>query len=208
MTNLTDILPWIGYAASIIIAISMTMSSIVRFRWVNIVGAITFSIYGFLLGAIPVGILNGLIVLVDIYYLQKIYSKKEVFDTLEISSESDYLVKFLKFHNDRIQKICPGFAYNPDMNTVSFFILRNASVAGLFLAHRDEKNVLVVGLDYVLPEYKDFKNGKYVYFNLKDSFINMGYTRVKAKANDLQYMKYLKKLGFNEGNDGFFSKEL
>ena len=208
MTNLNDILPWIGYAASIIIAISMTMSSIVRFRWVNIVGAITFSIYGFLLGAIPVGILNGLIVLVDIYYLQKIYSKKEVFDTLEISSESDYLVKFLKFHNDRIQKICPGFAYNPDMNTVSFFILRNASVAGLFLAHRDEKNVLVVGLDYVLPEYKDFKNGKYVYFNLKDSFINMGYTRVKAKANDLQYMKYLKKLGFNEGNDGFFSKEL
>ena len=194
MTNLTDILPWIGYAASVIIAVSMTMSSIVRFRWVNIVGAITFSIYGFLLGAIPVGILNGLIVLVDIYYLQKIYSKKEVFDTLEINSESDFLVKFLKFHNDRIQKICPGFAYNPDMNTVSFFILRNASVAGLFLAHRDEKNVLVVGLDYVLPEYKDFKNGKYVYFNLKDSFINMGYTRVKAKANDLQYMKYLKKL--------------
>jgi len=208
MTNLTDILPWIGYAASVIIAVSMTMSSIVRFRWVNIVGAITFSIYGFLLGAIPVGILNGLIVLVDIYYLQKIYSKKEVFDTLEINSESDFLVKFLKFHNDRIQKICPGFAYNPDMNTVSFFILRNASVAGLFLAHRDEKNVLVVGLDYVLPEYKDFKNGKYVYFNLKDSFINMGYTRVKAKANDLQYMKYLKKLGFNEEKDGFYSKEL
>ena len=208
MTNLTDILPWIGYAASVIIAVSMTMSSIVRFRWVNIVGATTFSIYGFLLGAIPVGILNGLIVLVDIYYLQKIYSKKEVFDTLEINSESDFLVKFLKFHNDRIQKICPGFAYNPDMNTVSFFILRNASVAGLFLAHRDEKNVLVVGLDYVLPEYKDFKNGKYVYFNLKDSFINMGYTRVKAKANDLQYMKYLKKLGFNEEKDGFYSKEL
>ena len=208
MTNLSDILPWIGYAASIIIAISMTMSSIVRFRWINIIGAITFSVYGFLLGAIPVGILNGLIVLVDIYYLQKIYSKKEIFDTLEINSENDYLVKFLKYHNERIQKICPGFAYDPDMNTVSFFILRNASVAGLFLAHRDAENDLIVGLDYVLPEYKDFKNGKYVYFNLKESFKKMGYTRVKAKANDLPYVKYLKKLGFNEEADGFYSKEL
>ena len=208
MTNYSEILPWVGYVASMIIALSMTMNSIVRFRWVNIIGAILFSGYGFLIGAIPVGILNSIIVMVDIYYLKKIYSKKEVFDTLEINSASDYLVKFLSFHNHRIQKICPGFAYNPDMNTVSFFILRNASVAGLFLAHRDDKNVLSVGLDYVLPEYKDFKNGKYVYYNLKDSFIEKGYTSVKAKANDLKYIKYLKMLGFKEGKDGFYTKNL
>lgn len=208
MTIQQDILPLIGYAASIIIALSMTMNSIVRFRWVNIVGALLFSTYGFLIGAIPVFILNGIIVLVDIYYLKKIYSKEEIFDTLEINSESDYLLKFLSYHNNRIQKICPGFAYNPDMNTVSFFILRNASVAGLFLAHRDDNNVLSVGLDYVLPEYKDFKNGKYVYFNLKDSFIEKGYTSVKAKANDLQYVKYLKKLGFKEESDSYYAKDL
>ncbi len=208
MTIQQDILPLIGYAASIIIALSMTMNSIVRFRWINIVGALLFSTYGFLIGAIPVFILNGIIVLVDIYYLKKIYSKEEIFDTLEINSESDYLIKFLNYHNNRIQKICPGFAYNPDMNTVSFFILRNASVAGLFLAHRDDKNILSVGLDYVLPEYKDFKNGKYVYFNLKDSFIEKGYTSVKAKANDLQYVKYLKKLGFNEDGDNYYVKNL
>ena len=208
MTIQQDILPLIGYAASIIIALSMTMNSIVRFRWVNIVGALLFSTYGFLIGAIPVFILNGIIVLVDIYYLKKIYSKEEIFDTLEINSESDYLLKFLSYHNNRIQKICPGFAYNPDMNTVSLFILRNASVAGLFLAHRDDNNVLSVGLDYVLPEYKDFKNGKYVYFNLKDSFIEKGYTSVKAKANDLQYVKYLKKLGFKEESDSYYAKDL
>ena len=66
---LTNILPWIGYTASVIIVLSMMMNSIVKFRWINLFGALLFSTYGFLIGAIPVGILNGIIVLVDIYYL-------------------------------------------------------------------------------------------------------------------------------------------
>ncbi len=94
------------------------------------------------------------------------------------------------------------------MNTVSFFILRNMSVAGLFLAHRANGTVLNVGLDYVLPEYKDFKNGKYVYFNLKNKFIEAGYTSVMAEGNNLNYFKYLRKLGFKEYGSGVFKKEL
>jgi hypothetical protein len=77
-----------------------------------------------------VGILNGIIVAVDCYYLVTIYSKQEKFEIIEINAESEYLVRFLTFHNHRIQKICPGFSYKPDMNTVSFFILRNVTVAG------------------------------------------------------------------------------
>ncbi len=64
-----NILEWIGYAASVIIALSMTMNSIVKFRWINLAGAITFSAYGFLIGALPVGFLNGFIVCVDIFFI-------------------------------------------------------------------------------------------------------------------------------------------
>jgi hypothetical protein len=204
----TDFLQWIGYAASVIIVLSMMMSSVIKFRWINLVGALLFSIYGFLIHAIPVGILNGIIVLVDIYYLAIIYSKKETFEILEINAESEYLKRFLNFHNDRIQKFLPDFAYNPDRITVSFFILRNMSVAGLFLAHRENETVLHVGLDYVLPEYKDFKNGKYVYNKLRNKFIDAGYTSVIAKGNNSNYFKYLRKLGFKEVSKGVFTKEL
>ena len=204
----TDFLQWIGYAASVIIVLSMMMSSVIKFRWINLVGALLFSIYGFLIHAIPVGILNGIIVLVDIYYLAIIYSKKETFEILEINAESEYLKRFLNFHNDRIQKFLPDFAYNPDRITVSFFILRNMSVAGLFLAHRENETVLHVGLDYVLPEYKDFKNGKYVYNKLRNKFIDAGYTSVVAKGNNSNYFKYLRKLGFKEVSKGVFTKEL
>lgn len=204
----TEILQWVGYAASAIIAVSLALTSIVKFRWLNMIGALIFSIYGFMIGAIPVGVLNGIITLVDIYYLIVIYGKKEIFETLEIRPENKYLIRFLEYHNNEIQKFFPGFEYKPDMNTVSFFILRNMSVAGLYLAHREDGNVLKVGLDYVIPEYRDFKNGKYVYLRLKKRFISMGFTSVVAEGRSEKYVKYLKKLGFREDINGMYVKDL
>ncbi|MGC4039873.1 MAG: hypothetical protein QM710_03515 [Flavobacterium sp.] len=202
------VLQWIGYLASLIIVLSMMMPSIIKFRWINLIGALLFSIYGFLIGAIPVGVLNGIIVLVDIYYLISIYSKKEVFEILEINAKSEYLARFLKFHNEKIQQYSPGFAYEPHANSVSFYILRNMSIAGLFLAERKNETELHVCLDYVLPEYKDFKNGKYVYFTLKSKFVEDGFTKVIAEGNNKNYFNYLKKLGFKETQAGVFEKEL
>jgi len=202
------VLQWIGYLASVIILLSMMMPSIIKFRWINLVGALLFSIYGFMIGAFPVGVLNGIIVLVDIYYLFTIYSKKEVFEILEINAKSEYLARFLKFHDSRIQSYSPGFAYEPDADSVSFYILRNMSIVGLFLAHRKNKTELHVDLDYVLPEYKDFKNGKYVYFTLRSKFVEDGFTKIVAEGNNKNYFNYLKKLGFREVNSGVFEKDL
>jgi hypothetical protein len=204
----TTLLQWIGYFASVIIAISMTMSSILKFRWINLIGAVTFSIYGFLIGAWPVGFLNAFIALVDIYYLNSIYSKKEVFEILEVRPDNKYLIRFLQFHEDDIEHFFPGFAYRPEMNTISFFVLRNMAVAGVFLAHRDQNHCLSVGLDFVLTEYRDFKNGKFIYLRLKDRFISEGYTKVIAEGKSEKYSKYLSKLGFVKNSEGRFEKFL
>ncbi len=169
----TIFIQYFGYCASIVIAISMTMSSIVKFRWINLVGASSFLAYGFMFSAWPVVALNIFIVSVDIYYLTKIYNKKELFDTLEIKSGNNYLIEFLKYHKTSINKIFPNFEYKPELNTVSFFVLRNMAVAGIFLGRVDSKNntVLNIGLDFVVPEYQDYKSGKYIYEGLKGWFI-------------------------------------
>jgi hypothetical protein len=203
-----NILEWIGYAASVIIAISLSMSSIVKFRWINLIGATTFSTYGFLIGALPVGALNGFIAIIDVYFLYTIYNKKEVFEILEIRADNKYIFRFLEFHGKEIQKYFPGFAYKPEMNTISFFILRNAAVAGLFLAHREDDNVLKVGLDYVVPEYRDFKNGKYIYLRLRRKFIDDGFDKVMTPGDSAKYVKYLKKIGFTEDKAGMYVKIL
>ncbi len=199
---------WIGYIASVIIAVSMTMSSILKFRWINLVGAVTFSTYGWLIGAWPVGILNAFIASVDIYYLVNIYSKKEIFEILEVRPENRYLIRFLEFYDKDIQKFFPGFSYKPELNTISFFTLRNMAVAGIFLAHRKEEDTLCVGLDYVLPEYRDFKNGRFIYGQLKSKFIVLGFKNAKAEVKSKKYSIYLKKLGFVEEKDGLYCKLL
>lgn len=205
----TDILSLFGYFASVIIAISMTMSSIVKFRWINMIGAFSFAIYGLLINAIPVTFLNGFIVAVDIYYLIKIYSKKEVFQILEISKDNKYLKEFLNFHKKDIEHFFPGFKYNPDMNTLSFFVLRNLNVAGAFLAHKEGDNTLMVGLDYVIPQYRDLKNGKFIYSHLKKYFVKEGIKKVSAIPLNKKHIKYLEKLGFvKEGTSGVYSKTL
>ena len=203
-----SLLQWIGYFASATIAVSMMMSSILKFRWINLVGAITFSTYGFLIGALPVGFLNAFIALVDIYYLYTIYSKKEVFEILEVRADNRYLLRFLQFHEKDIQHFFPGFTYQPELNTISFFVLRNMAVAGVFLAHRKENHRLSVGLDFVLPEYRDFKNGKYIYLRLRNRFINEGFTKVIAEGRSEKYSSYLSKLGFEKNQEGLFEKTL
>lgn len=60
---------WYGLAASVVIAYSLMLKDIVKLRCWNMLGAAMFSSYGMLIGAMPVTLLNGFIVLVNAYYL-------------------------------------------------------------------------------------------------------------------------------------------
>ena len=43
---------WLGYAASALVLISLSMSSIARLRWFNLAGASCFTVYGVLIDGI------------------------------------------------------------------------------------------------------------------------------------------------------------
>lgn len=202
------VLLWIGYIASATIAISMTMNSILKFRWINLAGASTFAVYGYLIDSSPLALLNTFIALVDIYYLLRIYSQKDTFEILEVRPENRYLARFLDFHDKDIQKFFPGFSYKPEMNTVSFFTLRNMAVAGVLLAHSEGDNTLKVGLDYVLAEYRDFKNGRFIYGHLSDKFCDAGFKKVVSAGRSKKYAAYLKKLGFAVNQEGLYEKKI
>ncbi|GAA4897032.1 YgjV family protein [Ferrimonas pelagia] len=68
---------WVGYAASLLVAISLMMSEIKKLRWWNLCGAALFVAYGLAISAYPVALVNGFIVLINIYYLHKIYSYEQ-----------------------------------------------------------------------------------------------------------------------------------
>lgn len=77
---------WLGISASVIILISFLMKNILWVRLVNIVGAIVFVIYGIIIGAVSVWLLNGMLVLVHLIYLGKYLfdkHKKEPFSKVQ-----------------------------------------------------------------------------------------------------------------------------
>jgi hypothetical protein len=73
----------IGYLASVLVAISLMMSSILKLRVINLLGAALFTLYGLLIGAYPVAVMNFFIVLIDLYYLRELIPSREQFTLFE-----------------------------------------------------------------------------------------------------------------------------
>lgn len=77
MDNAT-IWEWVGYLASVVVAISLMMSNIKKLRWWNLIGAALFVAYGVAIGAYPVALVNFFIMLIDTYYLVKLYREADL----------------------------------------------------------------------------------------------------------------------------------
>ncbi|SET09914.1 inner membrane protein [Natronincola peptidivorans] len=205
-----DLLEWLGYLASILVLISLLMSSIVKLRWINLLGSFLFATYGFLIGALPVGLVNSCIVFINIYYLTKVYtSKKDYFKILEIDADSKYLHYFQDFYKDEIHKYFSQSVFSLKKDHVGFYILRNLVPAGLFIASKYDEKTLKIELDFVIPEYRDFKIGQYVYEEQKEYFLQRGYQRFLSHSCNKEHTRYLEKMGFHqkeENNIKIFEK--
>jgi len=194
-------LEYLGYLASIVVLISLIMSSAKKLRLVNLFGSTIFSIYGFLIGALPVGIMNASIAIINIYYLYKMYNTKDYFRTLAIDKQSEYLKYFLKFYETDINKYFPTANIDVDNSDINFYILRNVMPAGFFVGNREKDDILRIDFDYVVPTYRDFKMGRYIFEDKKTIFLDKGFNSLITFTDNEKHEKYLKKMGFFRFSD-------
>jgi hypothetical protein len=186
----------VGYIASIVIAISVTNTNVLRLRLFNLAGAALFVIYGFLIKAWPVAGLNLYIVGVNCFFLYRIFKSKEYFKLLEVRPDSDYLLHFLEHHRDDIRKDTPRFSYQPGSGQVTLFVLRNTVPAGVFIAKHQKSGDLVVELDYATPDYRDLKVGEFLLKEQIAYFRDRGVKNIVSGAGSIRHAKYLKEMGF------------
>lgn len=207
----------IGYLASLIVAISLMMSSVLKLRLLNLAGSLVFSIYGFIIKSYPVGFLNLFICIVNIYYLFKMVKTEEYFSLIEVYSNSPFLKKFLEFYGKDIRKFFPKFyidtlIFKDDFNNFSdlkefkdqnygnirfFFILRDLVPAGLIIIEKKEK-FDYIHLDYVIQAYRDFKIANFLFIKNKNYFYKNGYLKLRTHASHNLHVSYLKKIGFKK----------
>ena len=141
----------IGYVASVLVAVSLMMRSILKLRVINLVGAVTFVVYGLLIEAYPVALVNFIIVLINLYYLYGISRTRERFTVLEVPPDAPYLRHVLRVHRGEIERVAPGFALpRADAAAVTTLLLRDEVPTGVFVAEREDEAEWRVGLDFVL----------------------------------------------------------
>ncbi len=197
-------LPLLGYAASVLIATSLLMRSIVRLRVINLAGAATFSLYGFLIGAYPVGILNLMTATINVVQLLRLQRRREIFRILEIRANAPYLHYFLDFQADDIRHFFPTFHYDPreaEGGRLAVLVLRDLVPAGVLLGTiRGDR--LDVELDYVVPQYRDLKVGRFLFRDEADFFRRLGIREILSPADTEAHAKYLRRVGFERMGDG------
>lgn len=197
----------IGYAASLLVAISLTMSSILRLRIINLAGAALFAVYGVLIGAVPVAAVNTFIVGVNLFYLYRIFGTKEYFRVLETSPGSEYLEYFLELNREDIALHMPEYMGGVRPGDIAFFILRGTVPAGLVVAQPAAGGTLDIRLDYVLPGYRDFKVGDFLYRRAA-FFREKGIERLRARASTHEHRRYLERMGFSLARDGSYERQV
>jgi hypothetical protein len=189
------IIGFVGVAAFIV---SMQLQSIFRARLLNLLSSFFIGTYGVLIHSFPILTMGLILAGINIYSVIKIKGKKESLKILEVQNQSEYLQEFIQFYRKDIFRYFPNFDFTVLQSDRVFFILRNMAVAGLVISRKQDEKYLQIVLDYVIPQYRDFKLGRFLYFDSKQYFRKFGFENLISTCYNSQHEEYLLKMGFSE----------
>ncbi|MCG3148306.1 MAG: hypothetical protein PCFJNLEI_01749 [Verrucomicrobiae bacterium] len=186
----------IGYVGSALIAVSMMMGNIWRLRWLNLIGGVVFTTYGVLLHSVPVALLNGFIVAINIYHLIQLTRQQDYFTLAELHPQSVFRDKFLEFYRADIERYYPGFAWEKLANPQSVFVLRNLMPVKLLAYEVQADGTVLIQMDYVIPSYRDLKNAGFVFSQLRETWLKQGGQTLVTRSVLKSHQRYLQAVGF------------
>lgn len=188
--------------ASILTAISLTVKSLYKMRWLNLFGCIGFTIYGVLIKAWPLAIVNGYIAIIDALGIIKLKnSDKSTFYFGELGDIGEkYFEQFYQFYEDDIRSFFPDVSYNDLELAKTYVLFRDMIPVGIFSIKQNDK-VAQVLMDYVVPKYRDGQFGFTMYVKKVYVFRDLGINKFEAFTRVQAHADYLKKMGFTVVKD-------
>jgi hypothetical protein len=193
-----------GYCASVVIAFSLTRSSIIKLRWYNLFGAVCFCIYGIIINAYPVAYLNGFIALTNMFFLRRLLINVENhFSILQVSRPSNYVDFFLEYHQQDIKRLFPRFMkVSAAPSRKYFFLIERTEVVGMLSGYEESENLFILDFDFVIPAYRDCRLGHFSIGHGKQLIKTSGYAQIVAFADSHEHENYLTTLGFTPKMNG------
>jgi hypothetical protein len=188
----------VGYAGSALVILSLMQKSILRLRTVGLVASATFLVYSLAIEAYPIAVVNVVAAAIHTYFLRKLVRRKsEVFKLLEVDPDSRYLEYFLDFYARDIETgHNSGFQYIPGPKTLPVLLLRDMVPAGVLIANVHGDSSFEILIDYVIPQYRDFKLARWLYSHESGIFMtsrcHCAWTRADTPAKE----EYFTTVGF------------
>jgi len=196
---LYQLAPWFGYLASFLLAVGLIINNDLKFRWLNTGGNIAFIIYGILLHAMPVVLTNSILLTINVFYLYKIYNRKELFEFLEFNADEKFVEKFLSFYHKDISHYFPNFNKQQLEGNINFVVLRNLVIANIFSVHLSTDGNAEVIINYTVAKYRDYKVGRFIFEQEKQFLLTKGIKKlVYTQPPNKQHKKFLTLMGFKE----------
>lgn len=205
------IAPYFGYLASLFLVLALIVNTELKFRWFSASGNVAFITYAVMILAFPVLITNVILLVINIYYLRKIYSRKEYFDLIEFKGEEQLALRFLEFYRKDITLYFPQFSAEQLHGRLNFVVLRNLVIANMFSVELDTNGDAYVILNYTPEKYRDYKVGKFIFEREKQYLLSKGIRRVIYRIEPYKkHRQFLEAMGFirDTAGENIFVKTL
>jgi hypothetical protein len=196
--TLLEIVGWIGSA---LVILSLAQARVLRFRVLNLAGAVLAVVYNVALAIWPFAAMNAIIAVIDVYWLRRLVSERhdpEAYSVVEVGARDAYLGHVLAVHLDDIRSFQPSYAAPADDDRRwAFLVQRDAETVGAVVVRDEGDGSAVVELDYVTPRYRDFTPGEFVYEH-SGVFSAHGLRRLVAHPELAAQRAYLTRVGFHD----------
>jgi hypothetical protein len=196
----------IGWGGSALVVVSLLQTRILRLRVLNLIGCVILVGFNLAIPVWPMVGMNAVLAVINVVHMWRLLRHRHddlEYAVLEVNSTDSYLGHVLTSHQKDISKFNPAFkplASTSEASPYAFLVQRGERTVGVVLAHDAGSGRAQIDLDYVLPEYRDFTPGEFVY-RRSDVFTDHGFHQVLAPPRMKATDGYLKNLGFHpEGN--------
>lgn len=203
----------VGYLASVLVAISLTMANAWRLRVVNLAGAVTFAVYGALVRAWPVLAVNLFIAGVNVWFLRQMARRADLFSLFATTGADGFVQQFLRFHDADLRAFFPRLDEPALRGARGYLVLRNLLPVGLILYREapgdgDTGDAVEILVDYVIRDYRDHKNAEFVFRALDEKLAAEGRRTYLAHGDASAHQRYLLRMGFHEVSPGRFERRI
>jgi hypothetical protein len=200
------VLEIIGWVGSALVVVSLMQARVLRFRWMNLAGSVIATAYNAVVGIWPFAVMNGVIAIIDVYWLVRLQRERhdaDVYEVVPVGADDHYLRHVLGVHADDIARYYPSFVL-PGSGAPAdaparwaYLVLRGDETVGVVVVRDVGDAVGEVELDYVTPRFRDFTPGEFVY-RRSGVFAGTGLRALVVADDARDTGDYLERVGFEQ----------